>query len=187
MKNNKNKGCAGFEVLNYYFSTIYMQDLVSARHGKYSGARLNDRGKEQMRTLADYIEKIMYGRSIYLVTSTAPRAIDSGEIIADRFGLTDFESLDYLWAGPGCPANSYEKDESENSDKKLVAIVEDRRKKADGIVVVSHIGVADSLAFRYIAKYEIPLHNYDDMYAGEGIHIDLKSKNAQLIPPRDNE
>lgn len=59
--------------------------IVSARHGSYDNAHdLNENGKGQIRALAQSIKKQLDGQNfdVFLVSSTAPRAQHSSEIIA---------------------------------------------------------------------------------------------------------
>ncbi len=162
-----------------------MQDLFSTRHADYGrDKRINEFGKEQVWRLADYIQRVMDGRPIYLITSTAPRAVDCGEIIAFRFGLPDFEKLDYIWVANDAPNNSFYYEpfsKRDEANKKLIGIVEDRKDKADGIVVVSHKGGAERIGRHYLKELGISLRVGELTY-GEGVHIDFVNKKGFLCP-----
>src|SRR3989344_6218968 len=110
-----------------------MKKLFSGRHGKYSlNLRLSDTGRDQIRYLADAISRVLEGGSIHLVTSTAQRAIDSGEIIASHFGLTGFDRVEYLFCGNGAPYGIPTFDSYRGADRiqRLLAVANDRRELA---------------------------------------------------------
>lgn len=75
-----------------------MKHLLLARHGDYDGGskRLNERGREQAIRLSEAILECWGDVPLVLVTSTAPRAIDSAEAIAKRLGLSAFDEEPYL-------------------------------------------------------------------------------------------
>ncbi len=78
-----------------------MKHLFVARHGEYSGIskRLNDEGIIQMEMLGQSIKEVLNGGTAYIISSTAPRALDSSEVLQVQLDLTGFEMIPYLWTG----------------------------------------------------------------------------------------
>ncbi len=64
-----------------------MKHLVIARHGNYGfDHRLNDYGREQMAYLGRALKDALNGSSVYIVSSPAPRAFESAEILKGNWG-----------------------------------------------------------------------------------------------------
>jgi phosphohistidine phosphatase SixA len=89
------------QIFKYINSILfYMRHLFIARHGNYSsgdgGYRLNDSGRQQMEDLGKAIKEILNGGSARVISSTAPRAMDSSEVLIVQLALPEFEQVPYL-------------------------------------------------------------------------------------------
>ncbi len=154
-----------------------MRYLFVARHGEYGDddGRLNQDGFRQMETLGRYMKQILNGGSVYLVSSAAPRALDSSEVLAAQLGLTEFEKMSYLWSG---------KDAEDGWDYKsegLMQIVEERRERADGLVMVTHLEIVDSFPTRVMEKLGKP-SRIGEVKKGRAVCIDFDDVVYRLIP-----
>ncbi len=74
-----------------------MKILIVARHGEYVSDELDDRGKRQIADLVEKLSPIVGDREPLILSSTAGRAVESAEIIADHFN-TSFDQHDVLWS-----------------------------------------------------------------------------------------
>lgn len=75
-----------------------LEQLIVIRHGEYGGDMLlSGTGKSQMYRLADALEPLLSGRKTTLLTSTAPRAHGSAEVLCSVLGL-GYEEHPLLWS-----------------------------------------------------------------------------------------
>ncbi len=67
-----------------------MNMLILVRHGSYdyNTKRLDKIGEKQMYGLANNIKKIIVGKTVVLVSSSASMAVDSAEIISQMLNLS---------------------------------------------------------------------------------------------------
>ena len=86
-----------------------MKHLFIARHGFYGeDHRIDNFGCRQMELLGEAIKKILNSGSAYILSSTAPRALDSSQVLAVQLSLpSKFEQVPYLWSGDDAPSDSY--------------------------------------------------------------------------------
>ena len=176
-----------------------MKNLFIARHGEYGygfGYPLSSKGKEQADNLGKRIKEIHKQDSIYIVTSPALRTRETAEIIATNLDspISSIENLSYLWEGSDVHTSDLSREDVHkntyecNPDiERLLQLVEDRRKKAEGLIVVSHKHLISDLAEIFIEK-EFGRSFKDDNYGfrgieyGEGMHFDLEQEAYQGLP-----
>jgi len=157
-----------------------MKHLFVARHGNYGwDDRLDNYGTRQMEALGKAMKEILNGGSVRVISSTAPRALDSSEILIAQLDLPEFEQIPYLWSGNDAPEDSY----YWNPDgDKLVGIVNERRKGIDGLVMVTHLEVAEEFPSHYFKK-EFGRNEYiGEISKGQAVHLDLEGKTYQILP-----
>ena len=75
-----------------------MKHLFIARHGDYSEGkdgiyRLNNSGRLQMEILGKDIKRILNNGSAKIISSTAPRALDSSDVLASQLALLDLNKF----------------------------------------------------------------------------------------------
>lgn len=158
-----------------------MRHLFIARHGDYGkGDRLNDAGKQQVHILAAAIKAQLAGDSAYLLSSTAPRALDSSEIIAAALGIPGFERMEYLWSASDAPKDTYF---SDFNTGRLVQIVEERESKADALIIVSHLEIVKHLPKEMIKRRFMYNSRLDEPDYGQAVHLNFIAKSYHFLPP----
>lgn len=160
-----------------------MKHLFIARHGKYGyDDRLDDYGRQQMEKLGNAMKEILNGSSAHIISSTALRALDSSEVLKAQLELPGFEQIPYLWSGSDAPKDSYYWDSRDNRLEKLMGVVGERRDKADGLVVVTHLEIARDFP-SYFLKEEFEEKQYiGEISKGEAVHFDLNGRRYQILP-----
>lgn len=159
-----------------------MSHLYALRHGDYvSDGRtdhgLSELGWKQIMSQFDVIRKTIDGGSLYIVSSPAPRARMSAEILAKEFGVDDIDFESYLWSAEDGPEDSY----YYNTDKdRLVKIVEDRRSKADGLIVVSHHGAVGDLSKAFMKGRGLKYVEHGTADKGDMHYVDVKCGENSL-------
>ncbi len=111
-----------------------MKKLVIFRHGHDHGTResLSPSGRERVRETAEKLSPHFDGSSLLILSSTALRAVETAEIIAERF-CASFESHDVLWSGGGGKCRGSFEDFA-----KVLEIINGHEKQADVVVLVTH-------------------------------------------------
>lgn len=144
-----------------------MKTLAILRHGSYSESSglLNSSGQEQMRTIAQKLKPVINGGTVRIITSTAPRAIHSSEILGGELGVKA-EPHEVLWSDNG---------HDPDFDRALALIRE--QDAHETVVVVTHLEYSEELAFLFGEKVlgvrNFPRHNTEK---GEAWVIDVESK-----------
>jgi len=158
-----------------------MKHLFVARHGDYGrDDRISDYGCRQMEALGKAIKQILNGRSAYLFSSTAPRALDSSQILAAQLALpTEFEQVPYLWSGNDAPRNSFYFSPSLD---RLMGLVAERRDKADGLVMVTHLEVTEDFPSHFFQKEFGQDKRIGEISKGQAVHLDLETRTYQILP-----
>ncbi|MCX6718684.1 MAG: histidine phosphatase family protein [Candidatus Staskawiczbacteria bacterium] len=138
-----------------------MERLVLVRHGDYGlDGHLSDTGRQQIVELAEVLADNINGSSMLVLSSTAPRAIDSAMIIAEKFSTT-FESHRFLY------------DEWDN--QKLVSLISAHTNQAETVVVVAHVQV--ELFPKWFGKTHLNVRlPYLTVPKGTGLDIDCRTK-----------
>ena len=163
-----------------------MKHLFVARHGDYDydsmyAARLNDSGRQQMEVLGKAMKEILKGSSVYLISSTAPRALDSSEILVAQLALPVFEKSSYLWSGDDAPSDSFYRNPSLD---RLMGLVNNKRSKADGLVMVTHLEVAEEFPTYFLKKELGQDEPIGEISKGQAVHFDLEQRTYQIISGR---
>jgi hypothetical protein len=158
-----------------------MKHLFVARHGNYGGDdRIDNYGRQQMGLLGKAIKQILNGSSVYLFSSTAPRALDSSQILAVQLALPqEFEQVPYLWSGSDAPRDSYYYSPSLD---KLMGLVAERRDKADGLVMVTHLEVAEDFPSHFLKKEFKQANRIGEISKGQAVHLDLEQRTYKILP-----
>lgn len=158
-----------------------MKHLFVARHGSYGGdERIDDTGRWQMKRLGRDIKQVLCDGSVYLVSSTAPRALDSSEVLAAELALPpEFERVPYLWSGTDAPGDSFYR--NPNLDR-LIEIVDERRDMADGLVMVTHSEVVESFPAFFLEREFGRNEHIIGVAKGRAVHFDLEQRTYQIIP-----
>ncbi|MBW3000096.1 histidine phosphatase family protein [Candidatus Woesearchaeota archaeon] len=157
-----------------------MKHLFVARHGDYGfDDRLTGHGRQQFENLSKVVKHILNGATAYIISSTAPRALDSAEILVVELGLPkEFEKTPYLWSATDAPLEEgYDDDLG-----KLMGLVNERRDKADSLIMVTHLEVVRDFP-TYFFNAEFGGDEYlIEPHKGEAVHINLEARTHQLLP-----
>ncbi len=161
-----------------------MKHLFLARHGEYDeDYRLNPAGEAQIKDLAVAIQEVRIG-SLYIISSTAPRALDSAELLSSELDLGRIEPLDFLWTGDG-PKFNMEKHSYNKWGPRLMQIINEREEVADpdGLIIMTHYEVTEFLP-RYFSKNVFGQETSirDPVEKGNAYHFDLEKKTIEEIP-----
>ena len=158
-----------------------MKHLFIVRHGVYhkEGLDLTPRGIAQIQKLAKEMKAITGGisRGHYLVSSSARRAEQSAQIIADAFGLKSFETKKNLWT------NSWDDFYPELLNE-IDEIVESHRDTHEIMTLVTHYEVVNSYP-SYASKWLIGREEkIRKILKGRAVHFNLENRTYQIIPNR---
>lgn len=163
-----------------------MNHLFIARHGIYDkiSYRLGQEGKKQMGVLGISIRGILHGGSAQIISSTAPRALDSSGVLVAQLGLTGFEQVPYLWTGRDSNVHpNYDNDGNRKSHEVLMAMIEERKAKADWLVIMTHLEVAEDFSriFHRLILGEDKSYR-DRVEKGQAVYFDLEHKTVRVLP-----
>lgn len=107
-----------------------MKKLILVRHGSYvtdcdsdNFLNLSDWGRHEIASLAERLEGRVDSGSLLILSSPAPRAVQSAEILAAAFGV-QFETNEAL--------------SDDSSGARVCSFVRTRQAEADTIMLVSH-------------------------------------------------
>lgn len=120
-----------------------MKLLVVARHGQYDHAlRLSTFGRQQIEALAEALKARINGQQkVVLLTSAAPRALDSAQVLAEELGIEP-EEHQVLWSDNG------HIHESDDAAVELISGHSD----SDVVVVMTHLEYSSSLPGSYAKR-----------------------------------
>ncbi len=154
-----------------------MRNLFVARHGNYndSDGLLTDWGRRQYFELGAKLKPVAIG-SIYIMSSPAPRAYQSAEILAQKLRADKLEKENLLFPGEAGFDIS-----SADSVVKLTKLVKERGAKTDNLVLVTHAEVCMDLS-NYYAQTELGyLKTVGPFPYGSAVRLDCVNKNAEFL------
>jgi phosphohistidine phosphatase SixA len=155
-----------------------MKHLFIIRHGEPGvNGNLTQTGMNQINRIVRDMKSIVgeNNGTHYLLSSPAPKAEQSAQIIADGFGLKEFDRNYDIWTSRG---NNLSQEELEAVDDMIIPYKDNH----DILTIVSHYELVGSYP-EYIAKKlfeRTELIRRPDI--GEGVHLDLGLKNSQMLP-----
>ncbi|MFH1631437.1 MAG: histidine phosphatase family protein [bacterium] len=155
-----------------------MLGLILARHGDFaflrSGEQLTEKGRQEIAVTANKLKKITEGFKVLLISSTAPRAKQSSEIIARELGLKSFGESAVI-TSDGI---------REEDPRAALGLVRDRAEDAEIIILVTHGPFVLDLV-RLFGKEVLGVnHNLDDIPpTGSATVISCTHKTFDLISP----
>jgi len=148
-----------------------MQKLVIVRHGHYDKKdQLSADGKEQIYFLTEQLGPHLDGGSLLILSSTADRAWQSAEILAEAFNVP-YEKHEILLS-----------DEDHFEDlAKALELVQSREEEADVIILVTHHEYAKYFPYHYAKHVFDDLWEYQAIDKGDAWIIDCQDKTRELI------
>jgi len=164
-----------------------MNHLFLVRTGIYGpDGRLDNRGRLETGLLGKDIKDILNGSSAHIITSSAPRAVDSAQEIAEclNIDLESLEKIQYLWFGTDSPELDSPRDcRFRKPDlERIMKIVDMRKERAEGIIIVSHLEVTDAFPAYFLSNYLGVNSCLRKLYTGQAVHFDLTNKSFQYLP-----
>jgi len=154
-----------------------MSHLYLVRHGSYEGRNLTDDGRKQIRSQFDVVRKTIDGGTLYIVSSEVDRAVESAEILAEEFGVDGVEKIaSYLYTAGGAPM-------SDEALEGVLGVVDERKDRADGLVIVSHYELVRDFPVHFMRKRGMDYAMCKNPDKGCLHHIDILGQNNTLHYP----
>lgn len=161
-----------------------MEHLFIVRHGDFDSQtrNLTDLGKKQISKIAMLIKNLLGTKSSVIVTSTAPRALESSEIISESTKTQDLVKVDFLWSHPDdAPQLSYYRDQDPS---KVMYILKNVMHK-DVVILVSHFEVVNQFPKHFMQEMFGKTGDCPSLAKGEALHIDVLKKEFRLLKDID--
>lgn len=152
-----------------------MKDLFLTRHGKYDEetGNLTNWGKKQAWEVASQMlkacEKI---DSVYLISSNAPRAVQTSEMIKLCFKLDDFFIEEEL--------NTEKEELSEKQIQHIDTLVTSNEGN-DVVIISGHYDTVHSYSEYFLNFYGI-INDGIEPETGECFHYNFPSRKYQILP-----
>lgn len=158
-----------------------MKHFFIARHGAYYlNGRLNKLGERQIKALGQAIRQIIDGCAVHIISSTAPRALDSSAVLARELGLTgEVEEFSCLWFA--ADSEHYLPVRDIDADQ-IYGIVNERRDRADVLILMAHEELRDAFAEHFCRKEFGRVFPFATIDKGQADHFDVPGEAYQLIP-----
>jgi len=151
-----------------------MKNLIVARRGSYDeNLNLNMVGEEQMQKLAESLKEIIGEDSILLLSSSAPCAVQSSQVLSSELGI-DFESFDELWSD--C-------DHCQNTARAMKLIL-NKAKSFEHVIIMTHLEYSESLPHTFAEEALDIFGHYmgSSTPKGKAWRIDCFKKTCSPIP-----
>ena len=148
-----------------------MKKLIVARHGSYGeDMRISSAGREQMVKLAETLKKHIDGCKVVMLSSSAPRAADSAEVLAGLINVP-FKEYEVLWSD----------NRHRRNDQAVLDLIESKKGDADVVIIVTHIEYTDSFPSFYARKVlNAQIFSYG-IGKGEAQILDCGQKTIQIV------
>jgi phosphohistidine phosphatase SixA len=109
--------------------------IVVVRHGFYEGNQLTERGRKQIRNLAEVLADHLNGYKVALLSSSVKRARETSEILADRLGCPEIEEHACLFSKGFL---------DERQAGQVLQLIDDKAKTHEAVVLSTHLEFIDS-------------------------------------------
>lgn len=147
-----------------------MKLLIVARHGEYTDDHLDEYGIHQIGALTDKLRPLLRQASVRILTSTARRAQESANMLAQAFGV-QAEAHDVLWSDEFHPEN----------DSAVLQLIRSRGGDVDVLVLVTHFEYAQSVPECFsISELGVRLPS-GPLRKGQAWVVDCQSKTITSI------
>ena len=159
-----------------------MKHFFIARHGAYYlNGHLNKLGEQQIRALAQAMRAIINGDRVHIISSTAPRALDSAAMLARELGLRgQLEELPCLWFA--ADSEHYPPPVRDFDPELIYGIVAARQEHADVLILMAHEELRDAFAAHFCRRQFGRVFPFATLEKGQADHFDIATASYQLIP-----
>lgn len=161
-----------------------MEHVFIVRHGDFDSKtrKLTDLGKKQIAKVAIQIRNLLGTKSSVIVTSTAPRALESSEIISDTTKTQDCVPMEFLWSHPDdAPSGAY----YHNQDPSKVMQILQPLMHKDVIILVSHHEVVNQFPKYFMQEMFGKTLSCPKLEKGEALHIDVLKQSFKILKDGD--
>lgn len=155
-----------------------MKHLIIVRHGDYgTDRRLSENGKNQITGISLRLVDLNPGKDCVILTSIAPRALDSADIIQEKFGITNYVKVPFFWSDNTAPSPTYYRDRNPSKVMDIICEYED----IDIVIVVSHLELVNEFP-SFFAETQLGKNwNLPELEKGQAIHIDITEKSFRIL------
>ena len=160
-----------------------MKHLVIIRHGSYGDDhRLSAEGKKQIASIALHLSKSISGANSVILTSPAPRALDTADIIQQSLGIKNYVEIPFFWSDRTAPAPTYYKDPN---PLKVMDIIQ-QYENNETVIVVSHFELVNQFP-NFFARNTLGKDwNLPELEKGQAIDIDIEKKTFKVLKHIDH-
>ena len=161
-----------------------MENLFVIRHGNYSkeNGNLTSFGQDQIGILTNKIKNLSLGTNAVIITSTAPRALQTSDIIRNILSIPDIVREPFIWSHPDdAPQLSYYKDQDPS---KVMDIVK-KFMHNDVVILVSHYEVVNQFPKFFAKEVWNKDLDFPKLEPGEAIHFDLQNEKFKVLDNSD--
>lgn len=160
-----------------------MKHLVIVRHGDYAvGGILSKEGKKQINSIALQLSNLTPIENAVILTSPAPRALESAEIIQQKFGIYQLVEIPFFRSDTTAPAPTYYRD---RDPSKVLDIIHEHE-DYDIVIVVSHLELVNEFPSFFARKSLGKFWHLPELEKGEAIHIDISNQTFKVLKYIDN-
>ncbi|MFC1800930.1 hypothetical protein ACFLZB_00485 [Nanoarchaeota archaeon] len=155
-----------------------MNHLFICRHGEYGRVDLTPNGIKEIENLGRKIKDILGDSTAYILSSTAPRAQQSAGILAVQLGLPEeFETSQELWTG----SDSTKERKKYCDSELLIRMVDERRDRADGLVLATHFEVCRDLPGDFYQREFGKQKHFGRLDTAEAHYLNLQTQEHKVI------
>lgn len=134
---------AGFLAKHVTAIGVHMKKLIVCRHGEIDhDRRLSATGETQIRALSGLLRSFLQPHAparVKLLSSSAPRAVDSSRVLMRELGIAELLRRDCLWSGDGPAPHDI------GVISEMVAELEDQ----DVVILMTHYEICREFPPRY--------------------------------------
>ena len=159
-----------------------MKHLIVVRHGDYAvGGILSEKGKIQINSIALQLTNLNLSKKAVILTSPAPRALESADIIKQKLGIKDYVEIPFFWSDTTAPTPTYYKDQDPSKVMTIVNEYEER----EVVIVVSHLEVVNQFPKYFMQEMFGKIASCPKLEKGEALHIDVLKQSFKLLKDGD--
>lgn len=150
--------------------TMQLRKLITARHGNYdSNLNLNQRGVNDITRLAEGLRPHLMG-NVKLLSSTAPRAIQSAEVLGKIIGVKP-EGHEVLWSDGSHPTDL----------PGVLKLVRESAELCDTLILMTHLEHGEAFPW-YFGREELGVNiQSQEIQKGEAWVLDIETRQLTHV------